>query len=148
MNSFPEPLLFWSISVESVLKMLIWISIEIDSIDSIDFVNISFYLYFHCQDFNKTFNYRFGTITFLWGLFRDFPFPLQEENWCRTKLNSNGQLRIFSFRKSHSRHVCSKLQNNEQIAEPICLLASKKCYDYQRSIGVSFLWLQYWVLVL
>ena len=118
--------------------MLIWISIEIDSIDSIDFVNISFYLYFHCQDFNKTFNYRFSTITFLWGLFRDFPFPLQEENWCRTKLNSNGQLRIFSFRKSHSRHVCSKLQNNEQIAEPICLLASKKCYDYQRSIGVSF----------
>ena len=53
--------------------MLIWISIEIDSIDSIDFVNISFYLYFHCQDFNKNFNYRFGTITFLWGLFSGFP---------------------------------------------------------------------------
>ena len=53
--------------------MLIWISIEIDSIDSIDFVNISFYLYFHCQDFNKIFNYSFCTITFLWGLFSGFP---------------------------------------------------------------------------
>ena len=66
----------------------------------------------------------FAQLPFFEVFFRDFHFPLQEENWCRTKLNSNGQLRIFSFRKSHSRHVCSKLQNNEQIAEPICLLAN------------------------